>query len=389
MGRAITAIAAAILLFAGAVWYSQALPPPPRSYGGLEVAPLTEAAAARALTRGAVIAAVDPGSPADKAGIVEGDVLAAIDGQAVTSARQAADKIRRFGVGQRAVLTLVTDDDLKPKQVAIVFAALPDPRETKSWLVYPQRILAKEVFALPPIAANAAWSRRLSRGAFIEPMALDGLGAGRCNGFAPEKWRIAGHAPDDSMFHVMAPATFQHAILLDAALDGKTPGDFLRGYLEKTFGSAATLSLAEVRPFGFTLQRFGNARGGAGFVEYRVRDGRIQLWLAAVAAAESGWALPITAAVVFSMNCAPASAPRDPALALTSVSAQCLAGKCQDSDFAAAYLKTLRLGYVHDAKEHTYLINPKRDYWANGAEGPGYYHQVSGENEKLEPGRTN
>jgi hypothetical protein len=389
MGRTLAAVAAATLLFAGAVWYSQALPLPPRSYGGLQFAPITEAAAARTLTRGVVIATVDPGSPADKAGMEEGDVVTAIDGQAVTSARQAADRIAVYAIGRRAVLTLVTDGEMKPKQVAIVFAAIPDPKETKTWSVRPPRILAKETFAPPPIAANAAWSRRLSRGAFIEPMELAGLGAGRCNGFAPEKWRIAGHAADDSMFHLMAPATFQHAIVLSAALEGKTPGDFIRDYLEKTFGSVAVLSLTEEQPFGFTLVRFGNARGGGGFVEYRVKDGRIQLWLAAVAAAESGWALPITGAVAFSMNCTSASAPRNAALALTSVSAQCLGGKCQDSDFAAAYLNTLRLGYVHDRKWHTYLINPKRDYWANGAEGPGYYHQVSGENEKLEPGRTN
>ena len=157
----------------------------------------------------------------------------------------------------------------------------------------------------------------------------------------------------------------------------------------KPFGSTVALSPPDAQPFGFTLVSFGNAHGGAGFVEYRVRDGRIQLWIAAVAAAEAGWALPATGAVLFSMNCNPASVPRDPALTATSVSAQCLGGKCQDSDFAAAYLKTLQLGYVHDPKGRNYLINPKHDLWANGAKGPGYYHQVNGENEKLEPGRTN
>jgi hypothetical protein len=149
------------------------------------------------------------------------------------------------------------------------------------------------------------------------------------------------------------------------------------------------LSPPRVQPFGFVLHDFGNARGGAGFVEYRVQHGRIRLWIAAVAAAETGWALPVTGAVVFSMDCHGSAVPRDPALAVTSVSAQCLGGKCRDSDFAAAYLKTLQLGYVHDPKGRNYLVNPKRDLWANGAQGPGYYHQVSGENEKLEPGRTN
>jgi hypothetical protein len=44
---------------------------------------------------------------------------------------------------------------------------------------------------------------------------------------------------------------------------------------------------------------------------------------------------------------------------------------------------------VNDGKGRTYLINPKRDYWISGAQGPGFYHQVGGENEKLLPGRTN
>ena len=70
----------------------------------------------------------------------------------------------------------------------------------------PPRTLAKEYFLPPAMAANAAWSRRIARGPTIRPLALPGLGAGRCNGFAPEDWYVAGHAPDDSMFHVMAPA---------------------------------------------------------------------------------------------------------------------------------------------------------------------------------------
>jgi hypothetical protein len=177
--------------------------------------------------------------------------------------------------------------------------------------------------------------------------------------------------------------------MMMAALHDVSPASFVRAQLEKTFDSPVTLSAAKAQPFGFVMLRFGNARGGAGFVEYQVSNGRIRLWIAAVAAAEAGWALPVTGAVAFSLNCGHGIAPRDPKLSMTSVSAQCLAGKCQASDFAAAYLKTLQVGYVHDAEGLNYLINPKRDLWLNGAKGPGYYHQVSGQNEKLEPGRTN
>jgi len=393
MGRVAATVAAAILLFAGAVWYSQALPPPPEGYSGLQFAAMTAADEARTplLRRGAAILDVDEGSPADKAGITPGEVIAAIDGRSVASARQASDRIRAYRPGQRALLTLYDVDAgaLKPQKVMIVFGAMPDPKETKKYSVRPPRTLAKEVFAAPPIVANAAWARRLSRGAFLKPQELTGLGAGRCNALAPEKWRIAGYAPDGSVFHVMAPTTFQHALLLRLKPKGRKAEDVIGAELEKTFGSAVKLSASAEQPFGFRRADWGNPKGGAGFVVWRMQGSDLQVWIAAFAAAESGWALPSTAAVLFSMNCAKGTAPRDPSLAVTSVSAQCLGGKCQDSDLAAAYLATLRLGYVHDPKGRNYLINPRRDLWANGAKGPGYYHQVDGENEKLEPGRTN
>lgn len=390
MGRILAVLIVAILLFAGTVWYSQRRSPPPQGYSGLEFSPMSAAASARAPANGAAVLSVDADSPAAKAGIAAGEVVVAIDGEAINSARQASDRIRRYRVGQRATLMLydIEAGDVKPTKTIIIFAAMPDPEKTGTWSVRPPRTLAKEVFALPPIIANASWARRLSRGAFIRPQALYGLGAGRCNALAPERWRIAGSAPDGSLFHVMAPASFQHAVFLDAPLSGK-PEAFVAAKLRELFRSAATLSPPRSQPFDFVLYDFGNARGGAGFAVYRLRSGRIQLWIAAVAAAEAGWALPITGAVVFSMDCRAGTAPRDPALMATSMSVQCMAGKCQDSDFAAAYLKTLQLGYVHDPQGRNYLVNPKRDLWANGAQGPGYYHQVSGENEKLEPGRTN
>ncbi|MBV9550321.1 MAG: PDZ domain-containing protein [Alphaproteobacteria bacterium] len=393
MARVFAAVAAAILLFAGAVWYSQASPSPPQGYSGLQFAAMTAADAARTplLAQGAAILDVDPDSPAARAGILPGEVVAAIDGKAVRSARQAAETMSDYHVGRNAVLTLydAADGEVKPHSVGIVLAALPDPKETKKYSVRPPRSLAKEVFALPPIIANATWARRLSHGAFLKPLELTGLGTRRCSALAPEKWRIAGYGPDGSLFHVMAPATFQHALLLTLPLTGHKPESAIRAMLEETFGSAVTLSAAVPQPFGFLRADWGNARGGAGFVVWRAQGERLQLWVVAVAAAESAWALPVTAAVAFSINCNPAVAPREKSLTITSVSAQCLGGKCQDSDLAAAYLKTLQLGYVHDPKGRNYLINPKRDLWANGAKGPGYYHQVNGENEKLEPGRTN
>jgi hypothetical protein len=389
MGRVLAAVTAALLLFAGAVWHAQDQPPQPLGYSGLQFARLTPGASGRTpnLDKGALVIAVDDDSPAAKARIKPGAVVAEIDGETMLSARQAARKIGRYREGAVARLTVYVPGDAKPKHAVLAFTRKPDPAVLKKYSVKPVVTLAKDRRDLPPIGANAAWTRRIARGASTRPLLLHGIGHGQCNGLVPEKWQVAG--ADNSQLHVTMPGRFQHALTLSAPLAGASPQDVIRGLLEEKFGSPAKLSPQKAQPFGFTQVSFGNGRGGTGLVQYRVKDGRIQLWIAAAAAGEASWALPIAAAVAFTLNCGPAAAPRDPAMAITSVSAQCLAGKCQDSDFAASYMSTLKLGYVHDADSRTYLINPRRDYWIGGGEGPGFYHQVGGENEKLEPSRTN
>ena len=119
---------------------------------------------------------------------------------------------------------------------------------------------------MAPSSASSR-SRRLLRGPTIQPIALKGLGDGHCNGFAPEGWRVAGHEKDDSMFHVMAEEGFAHAVFRSARLQGRDPESFVRVFLSETFGAPAVLTPPQARPFGFVLQDFGNARGGAGFVE--------------------------------------------------------------------------------------------------------------------------
>lgn len=390
-------VAAAV---AGIAWYV-APPGKPHGYAGLEFSVMTPAAAARApllTSRGALIYDVADASPADKAGLHAGEVVAAIDGDPVTSAQQAAGIVRAHREGDRVVFTVFdeTTGEIHPRDVAVNFIA--EPPVTKKRSVKPPRTLAKEFFNLPTMAANADWSRRIARGPTIRPLAMPGLGAGRCNGFAPEDWFVAGHASDDSMIHVMAPTGFEHAIYQSARLDGADPQKYVLGLIAKYFQGEPTSTPAEPQPYGFMLFNFGMARGAVGFAEYRVTHdanggNRIAVWIAAVAAADAAWAKPQTGAVAFSLHClngdAPSPRPRDAALAPTSVSTSCIEGACREGDFAAQYMKVLRLGYVHAPDGSNYLIKPKSDYWQNGAEGPGYYHQIGGANEKLEPGRTN
>jgi hypothetical protein len=390
-------VAVALAFFAGAVLYSIHRQAKPRGFSGLEFARLTPSASARTplLDRGGVlIQDVAADSPAAKAGIKPGEVLAAIDGAPITSARHASDIVRSRAAGDHITLTLydITQGEVRPRNLALTFDAAP--LETKKFSVHPPRTLAREAFSPPTAAANASWSPRILRGPTIRPLALSGLGAGHCNGFAPEGWKVAGHASDNSMFHLMAGEGFAHAIYQSAQLQGASAPDFIAAYLEKTFGSPVVLTPPEPRTFDFVLQNFGNRKGAAGFVLYRVAAGRVVMWIVAVPGGDAGWAKPLVGAVALSVRCAspgaPAAASREAAQLATRISLRCIRGACDEGDFAgAAYLPVLRFGYVHNEKGDMFLLRPRRDFWQNGAEGPGFYHQIGGENERLYPGRIN
>lgn len=383
-----------IACMGGVAWYVTPASAP-LGFSGLEFTTMTRAAAARApllTTRGALIHEVVEDSPAAIAGIMPGEVVAAIAGHPISSARDASDIIRSKHAGDHVTFTLFDEarGDIHPHDITLIFAAAPPL--TKKHSVEPPRTLAKEFFFPPGMAANAAWSRRIQRGPTIRPISLIGLGAGQCNGLAPDQWEVRGHAGDDSMLHVAAKAGFEHALFETAPLNGRDPRRIVQDLLEQAFHDTVTVTPSQTQPFGFVQFNYGLKRGVAGFVIYRVRDHRVDIWTAAVPAADAAWAEPLAGAVALSLRCPAvraAALSRDPALPATAISTRCQAGSCADGDFAGAYMNVLRLGFVHDADGDNYLINPRRDFWQNGAEGAGYYHQIGGANEKLEPGRTN
>jgi hypothetical protein len=390
------AVVIGLVLFAGAVFHALDRAPKPRGFSGLQFAALTPAAAARTplLERGgALVQLVMDDSPAQKAKIESGMVVAAIDGMPIVSAHQASNIIRAHGPGEQVTLTLydITQGEVKPQTISLKVEE--EPVATKKFSVRPPRTLAKEIFYPPFPAANAAWSPRLLRGPTIRPLALSGLGAGQCNGFVPFGWRVAAHTSDNSLFHLMADEGFQHALYKSADLNDAPPENFVRNFLQDTFGSPVVLTPPQERPFGFVARDFGNRKGAAGFVLYRVAGGRIALWIAAVPGGDAGWAKPLVGAVALSMRCAspaaPAAVPRASELLATRISLNCIHGQCAETDLAATYLTVLRFGYVHNLKGDMFLVRPRRDYWQNGAEGPGFYHQIGGENERLLPGRIN
>lgn len=391
----ILTVLSVVTAIAGVIWYVHP-PGKPRGYAGVQFAVTTRAAAHRApllKTPGALVQVVDDSSPAAGSGLAVGQVVAAIDGIPITSAAQAAGIVRSHREGDSVLFTVFDEPhgEIEPRDILLVFAAEPPLSNKHS--VRPPRTLADQIFQRPAMAANAAWSRRIARGAFIRPLALKGLGKGQCNGFAPEGWFVAAHADDNSMLHVMAPAGFQHAVFETAPLGGRDPQGFVEELIAENFQAQPKVAALETQPYGFTLFKFGTPKGAAGFAQYRVTGNRIAVWIAAVAAADASWAIPQTGAVAFSLHCAASDSqtlqPRDRALVETAVSTRCLEGKCGEGDFAASYMSVLKLGFVHGRNGVNYLVKPKTDLWQNGAQGPGYYQQTGGENEKLEPGRTN
>ena len=64
--------------------------------------------------------AVVPGSPAEKAGLKEGDIITAIDGQAITSEVKLSDLIEQHQVGDEIVVKYVRDG--KEAQVKLTLA---------------------------------------------------------------------------------------------------------------------------------------------------------------------------------------------------------------------------------------------------------------------------
>lgn len=375
--------------------FGVAAPVHARGYLGLELAPVTRAAAARApllAAHGALIVRVLPDSAADRAGIKPGEILARINGRPVASARDAARRIRAGRAGEHIRLSLfdIVRGAIHPHDKMLTFAAAPPV--TRALSVRPPRLLAEEMPIAPVVAANAAWSRRM-RGA-ANPLALARLAAGGCSAFAPQDWTVFEARGD--LFHAVSGDKKMHAIYKSVTLDAgqaRAPRRFAIQLLTAIFAAAPQPGLSQSMRFGFHRFDFGTPSGVAGFVVYRLSGRRhLAMWIAAVPAGDVAALEPIAAAVLFSIHCTAEDArtvPTPPHLAPTLLSVHCRRGRCAAGDLAAAALARFHKGYVHNADGAVFLVDPRRDLWAMGPQGPGYYRQSGGLVEKLEPGRTN
>ena len=101
-------IAAAVLLFVGSAVYGASAAAQDRcGWMGAQVSPVTEPFAASlkmANPYGAIFGKPEPGGPAAGAGIEEGDVVTAIDGQPIEQARDFANTISMMAPGTTVYL---------------------------------------------------------------------------------------------------------------------------------------------------------------------------------------------------------------------------------------------------------------------------------------------
>jgi predicted metalloprotease with PDZ domain len=68
---------------------------------------------------GASVAAVEPGSPADDAGIKAGDVITAVDGDNVNRAAQLAERINAHSSGDKVTITLTRSGNSRDVDVTL------------------------------------------------------------------------------------------------------------------------------------------------------------------------------------------------------------------------------------------------------------------------------
>ena len=396
LGISAGVLAAALLCGAVAV-----MPVKPKGFIGFQVMPMTKAAQARTPklnSHGAQVVNVTPQGPADLAGITEYEVLAAIDGARVGSAREAAAMLAQHKGGDRVVLTLydIEGDEAKPQRIALTFA---DARPAKAPLtVKPLRTLAKPWFNPPAMAAGASWSNRLARGASIRPTPLVSRHSGRCSGYAPDGWTVSEANGQGTVFHLASPGGHTMAIYKIVRLtagEARDPrGTYILPLLHDIFSGWPKASSSRQEKFGFRALSFGTSNGYAGFVLYRLNaNGALSMWIAGVPGSDVATLEPLAGGIVLSIRCSNALAPapmaRDSALSPYSVSTRCADGSCDEGDYAGAYLGELHLGFVHSHWSENFLIDTRRDLWATGPEGPGVYRQIGGDFEKLEAGRTN
>jgi len=131
-----------------------------RAWLGVAIQPVTEEIAASfglPKAKGALIADVMAGSPAEKAGLKQGDILVTFDGKEIKDARQLQLAVAEAPIGKQVVAEIYRDDKLQRVNLQLASgesAEAKKPRSAKSAATW----LGLEVDELPRSKAQAGIS---------------------------------------------------------------------------------------------------------------------------------------------------------------------------------------------------------------------------------------
>ena len=187
--------------------------------------------------KGAMVAEVVPNGPAAKAGFEQGDIVTAINGQAVEDATDLTRKVASVPTGQTATFSVVRQG--KPMQVKVTIATRPDAAQLAS------NAPAKEG-TLSPSSANAA-----------------GLGLSSLTPESKKTFNIAETVMNGAVITKVDPDS-------DAAEKGLQPGDVVLRVGNKIVRTPTDFQsgVAEAKKGGRSsvLLLVAHSQGGTGFV---------------------------------------------------------------------------------------------------------------------------
>jgi serine protease Do len=102
--------------------------------------------------QGALVPQVEAGSAADKAGVQAGDVIVALDGEAIRKSHDLPIRIARHQPGDKVVLAVIRDG--KRKNITVIVEEMPDEQHAK--MSNKKKAIAKHGIVVEPLTAKAA-----------------------------------------------------------------------------------------------------------------------------------------------------------------------------------------------------------------------------------------
>jgi len=187
--------------------------------------------------KGAMVAEVVAGGPAAKAGFEQGDIVTAINGQAVEDANDLTRKVASVPTGQSATFSVARQG--KPMQIKVTIGTRPDAQQLASLAPGKDGMMA-------PSSANAA-----------------GLGLSSLTPEAKKNFNIAENVVTGAVITKVDPDS-------DAADKGLQPGDVVLRVGSRIVRSPADfqVGVSEAKKGGRTnvLLLVAHSQGGTGFV---------------------------------------------------------------------------------------------------------------------------